>query len=338
MSPAPSADNHDRNHHEREDHERENHDRENHDREHDFWDGEHFNDSDNWEDGDDWEDGDSPHADAKPVRSKSMNQDSWEDQHLLDNGFQILDEFDINQSFEDGEPDPAASSSDLTSRSDFPVTQAFTHFAHPAGDTAADTQRDAAELLLFESLWADAEKIWQRNFGRDGYEHYVAADFRQVYAALQRLRGSCLTFLEWGSGLGVATIMAQRMGFQAYGIEIAPQLLDVSRTLAQAYDVAPRFVAGSFIPPDYQWDPEIGDSDFHTPLEGHSAYDHLDVALNDFDIIYAYPWPNETELFIHMMQECGSSRGHFITYHATEGIHVTHRHPSHRRTGTDERP
>ena len=42
---------------------------------------------------------------------------------------------------------------------------------------------------------------------------------------LRALAGRAVSFLEWGSGTGVITIMADMLGFEAYGIEINPALV-----------------------------------------------------------------------------------------------------------------
>ncbi len=258
---------------------------------------------------------------------------------LLQSGFQLLGNFDVNQSFDESEEDFSGNNNqsegvgrerEVWERSqqeegDLPkATTADLQSWQGSSGKTGDQSGEGDELIEeFQQLWQLAEVTWHSNFGNQGYEHYVAADFRQVYQTLKQLKDRCWTFLEWGSGLGVATIMADRMGMRAYGIEISARLLQTSREIATQFGSNAQFIEGSFIPDDYQWDPEIGDSEFRTPLGGHTAYRSLDVALSDFDIIYAYPWPEETELFIDMMRQCGKKHGYFVTYHATEGIKVS---------------
>ena len=80
---------------------------------------------------------------------------------------------------------------------------------------------------------------------------YVSADYLLVYEALSRLQGSVLSVLEWGAGLGVVTIMASRMGFDAYGIETEPQLLMHAEQLARQYGPDAESAQGSFVPDDF---------------------------------------------------------------------------------------
>ena len=97
-------------------------------------------------------------------------------------------------------------------------------------------------------LWSSAATIWNEHEADVAYEGYVSADFAAIYQRLLRLRERAHTFLEWGSGLGVVAIMASRLGFDAYGIEVQPQLVHAARDLASRFDALPSFAVGSFIP------------------------------------------------------------------------------------------
>ncbi len=58
------------------------------------------------------------------------------------------------------------------------------------------------------------------------FEGYVSADYLSVFHSLAQLRNRVSTVLEWGSGLGVVSIMASRMGFEAFGIEAEAVLVE----------------------------------------------------------------------------------------------------------------
>ncbi len=79
---------------------------------------------------------------------------------------------------------------------------------------------DPTLLAEIRSLWAEADSLWERHHQTPAFHGYVSADYQTVFESLARLQGRVLTVLEWGSGLGITTIMASRMGFNAYGIEI----------------------------------------------------------------------------------------------------------------------
>jgi hypothetical protein len=117
----------------------------------------------------------------------------------------------------------------------------------------------------------------------------------------------------------VITIMASSLGFDACGIEIESQLVNLARGLAEKYGPQARFATGNFIPDDYEWSPEYGDGDFRTASEATSGYEELDMELRDFDLVYAYPWPDEQPMYRDIMQQCGGRNSLYLGYDAREG-------------------
>lgn len=174
-----------------------------------------------------------------------------------------------------------------------------------------------------ERLWKEADEIWDRFHAEGAFSGFVASDYVEVYKALQQLQGRVSTVLEWGSGLGVITIMASRLGFEACGIEIEPELVEHARSLAEKHGPGAQFSTGSFVPEEYEWSPEIGDENFRTDLDGLPAYDELDMELRDFDLVYAYPWPDEQTLYRDIMKQCGGEHALLMSYDCREGLALT---------------
>ena len=174
-----------------------------------------------------------------------------------------------------------------------------------------------------EQLWADVDELWEQKQARPDFESYASADFLAVFAALAELGGGGQTFLELGSGLGVVTIMASRLGYDAFGIEAKPELVEHAREFAS--DLAPdaTFGLGSFIPNQFDWDPANGDESVRTFVDIPDAYEELDLGLADFDVIYAYPWPTEHELYNHFLGQFARPGAQFICYDAREGIQIS---------------
>ena len=175
-------------------------------------------------------------------------------------------------------------------------------------------------MAEFRGLWAQADELWEQQKDQPAFAGYVSADYEAVYASLAQLRGRVLTVLEWGSGLGIVTIMASRMGFEAYGIEAEMELVEHAEDFAQAYGPHARFAQGSFVPDEFQWDPSNGDTVFQTIIDVPSAYDELDMELRDFDLVYAYPWPEEITLYHNILRKLGRRDSLFLWYDAREGI------------------
>lgn len=159
-------------------------------------------------------------------------------------------------------------------------------------------------LALIDEGW----EIWARfddSIRRERWHPFVAADYERVLAALLPLRAPGLRFLEWGSATGVITIIADLLGFEAYGIELDSWLVDIARDLAKKYGSTARFVEGSFLPAGYVWRPRDGDARLGTIGEGVSGYAQLGHPLEDFDVVYAYPWGGEEAMMQDLFRQYG---------------------------------
>lgn len=187
-----------------------------------------------------------------------------------------------------------------------------------------DAPCDLDQTLLseFRLLWAEAAEIWDQQYEAPAFHGYVSADYLLVYEALSRLQGSVLSVLEWGAGLGVVTIMASRMGFDAYGIETEPQLLMHAEQLARQYGPDAEFAQGSFVPDDFAWDPADGSEVNRTIIDVAAAYDELGMELRDFDLVYAYPWPDEHTFYHTIMRQLGRPGAMLLTYDVREGMEL----------------
>lgn len=187
---------------------------------------------------------------------------------------------------------------------------------------------DPALGARLTSLCDEGWEIWSRfdsEVRQDHWHPFVAADYERVLQTLLQLRRPGLRFLEWGSATGVITIMADLLGYEAYGIELDPRLVDIARGLAERFDSRARFVAGSFLPAGYTWKPSDGDGRIGTIGDGTSGYLQLQHPLEDFDVVYAYPWPGEEPMMQDLMRRYGDSGARFVLHGGSEGIRVYRR-------------
>ena len=184
---------------------------------------------------------------------------------------------------------------------------------------------DAALRARLGSLCEEGWEIWARfdtEVRRDHWHPFVAADYESVLETLLAVREPGLRFLEWGSATGVITIMADLLGFEACGIELDPELVRTARELAARFDSGARFAAGSFLPAGYRYRPRGGDGRTGTIGHGTSAYPELGHPLEDFDVVYGYPWYGE-EAMMHDLMRCHGGRGARLILHGgTEGVRV----------------
>jgi hypothetical protein len=175
------------------------------------------------------------------------------------------------------------------------------------------------------SLLEDGRDVWDR-FDREVREKrfhpFVPADYDSVLAALVRLRQPGLRFLEWGSATGVITIMADMLGFEAYGIELDAQLVALARELAARHGSGATFAAASFLPTGYEWKPSSGDSRKGTIGDGASGYLELRHPLDDFDLVYGYPWDGEEPMMRDLMRRYGAPGARLLLNGVTPGVRV----------------
>jgi hypothetical protein len=122
--------------------------------------------------------------------------------------------------------------------------------------------------------------------------------------------------------MGVVTIMADLLGFEAYGIELDGRLVDTARELAARYDSRARFAVGSFLPTGYQYRSNTGDRRMGTIGEGESGYLALHHPLEDFDIVYGYPWGGEEGVMLDVMRHYGRRDARLLLHSGSMGIHT----------------
>jgi hypothetical protein len=172
---------------------------------------------------------------------------------------------------------------------------------------------DGLDPALRATLAEIGEQGWEiwahfdRNVRQHEWHPFVPADYERVLEALLVLRAPGLRFLEWGSATGVITIMADLLGYEACGIELDEDLVAVSMDMAQRYESGARFAAGSFLPAGYTWSPGDGDGRLGTVGEGTSGYLKLGRPLDDFDLVYAFPWGGEEAMMHDLMRRYGGA-------------------------------
>jgi hypothetical protein len=184
---------------------------------------------------------------------------------------------------------------------------------------------DEALRERLSTLCTEGWALWERFDAevRDHHFHpFVAADYEVVLKALVPLRGPGLRFLEWGSATGVITIMADMLGFDAFGIELDESLVTTARGLAARFASGARFEVGSFLPTGYQWRPSHGDGRTGTLGTGPSAYLPLGHPLEDFDVVFGYPWGGEEPMMLDLMRTYGRPGARLLLHSATDGVRM----------------
>lgn len=182
--------------------------------------------------------------------------------------------------------------------------------------------RELQELLEQEArIRADiADRPWEEPPGG-----FHPSDYARVYATLHalwrddRLRGP--VFCEWGSGTGVITLMAELVGFTAYGIELQPQLV----ALADDLGGSGKFACGTFVTEAAakHW-PEARTATF-LDSAGEDGHALLGLDPQEIDVVFCYPWPPEEEVIEELFGLCCGPGAMLVTYRGSDRLTVQQR-------------
>ena len=154
-------------------------------------------------------------------------------------------------------------------------------------------------------------------------ENFVTCDFFLVAQTLRWIQANHLLagnrFCELGSGFGVVAMLAADRGMESIGIEIEPVLVRQSIALADRLGVSVQFFCGSFVPRG------AGVSRFATEMkrvetEEGDVYREIGLAMEDFDLLFAFPWPGEEPFFEAVFDACACDGAMLLTYQGREGM------------------
>ena len=149
--------------------------------------------------------------------------------------------------------------------------------------------------------WLEASRqriqlFWDQ-FPQKPLAQYIECDFEWVTRGLQYCVDQQLIdgklFVEWGCGFGVVTGVASILGLDAIGIEAEEFLCDEGKKLLNVNSIEAELWCGNFLPSGsakLSMDDDPNVSLTHTC---ESAYSTNQMTLDDFAIVYVYPWPGE---------------------------------------------
>lgn len=155
-------------------------------------------------------------------------------------------------------------------------------------------------------------------------ENFVTCDFHLVDQALAWIDQHHLRtgnrFCELGSGFGVAAMLAALRGMESVGIEVESVLVDQSNDLAEDLGVAAKFFCGSFVPRDVVGLSELAADIKHVETHEDDVYEEIGLAMNDFDLFFAFPWPGEHVFFEAIFEASAADGALLLTYRGREGM------------------
>lgn len=155
---------------------------------------------------------------------------------------------------------------------------------------------------------------------------FVPSDYDSAYFVLRALAESELAggglFCEWGSGFGVVACLASMVGFASHGVEIEIELVDLARQLADDYGLSVEFACGSFVPKGgAKVLGELGNFSWLVTDEDNVG-EELGVEVEDFDVIFAYPWPDEENACVRLFEHFAGREAILITHHSGDDFRL----------------
>ena len=155
---------------------------------------------------------------------------------------------------------------------------------------------------------------------------FIPSDSELFYWALEYLTSKDLTmghvFCEWGSGYGLATSLAALLGYEAYGIEIEPSLIEAAGNLARDLDVDSRFLCSSYMPEGVESYAGVGGEEIirdHLGGEVEAlSYPGMDCEITEIDVFYVFPWPGEQEFMEDFFDKIAVEGAILMIYYGEE--------------------
>lgn len=155
---------------------------------------------------------------------------------------------------------------------------------------------------------------------------FIPCDFELAYRFLRSLAAADLTrgrlFCEWGSGFGVVACLASLLDFDAIGIEIEEELVDEANRLADAFGLPVEFLCGSYLPKGCELAAQLGNGSSWLKTDECDAGAEFGLEPCDFDVIFAYPWPDDEEATAKLFERHARRGAVFASYHGGDDFRL----------------
>lgn len=178
-------------------------------------------------------------------------------------------------------------------------------------------------------------QLFYTNQRHRGFPRFLPSDSALVFTAMEYVTRHALApgrvFCEWGSGFGTGTCLAALLGYEAYGIEIQPELAEISREMARQLDIPVEILCASYIPDGYESYSGVGGADlveletFYYPgvaIDQKPRYEGMDIDIASIDLFFVYPWPDEQELMTKLFDAVAVDGAILIAYYSFKEICV----------------
>lgn len=179
-----------------------------------------------------------------------------------------------------------------------------------------DRQPPAETIAWLEQAMLRIQRFQDR-WDRAPIEQFVASDFQLVHQAIDLIRKQQLVsgnrFCEWGCGFAVVSCLADQLGWDVIGIEAEADLIVEARQTIADLQGSVELWHGNFLPAGSE---RLAD-DLGLPSLGHSedsVYPDIGLYVDDFDLIFAYPWPGEGDFLEAVFEKYAEPGACFLTF------------------------
>ncbi len=121
----------------------------------------------------------------------------------------------------------------------------------------------------------------------------------------------------------MVSCLASLLGFDAWGIEVEEDLIDAARQLAGDFELPAEFAGGSFVPREAE--DQLARSGEHAWLNtaSRSGYEVMGLDLDEFDLVFVYPWPDEEQLVEDLFEQHARTGALLLSYHGGEDVRLS---------------
>jgi len=102
-------------------------------------------------------------------------------------------------------------------------------------------------------------------------------------------------------------------------------LVELSIRLARHYHLKADFCRGNFVPHGGQKIAEEVSEFEWLAVGGPDPYDQMGMEIDDFDMVFAYPWPGEEQVIERLFDRFASDGALLMTYNGAEGVRLFRR-------------
>ncbi len=171
-------------------------------------------------------------------------------------------------------------------------------------------------LSTLEETFIATGRRWIAAFHADhpAYTTLLLSDpqmFARHLKSLQKegvLAGS--HYCEWGSGVGLIAGLAAINGMRVFAIEQDAALVAGAHELFAQFGLRGQLAVGSFVPAiapeDFAVHGTYGATDWQ-PSTQIDPYVAMGCRLAEMDLIYAYPWPREVDIYASLFEFVASA-------------------------------